>query len=454
MKLVNPPSEIRVLKTICGGNAKLASRVLNSLGDDSFFYEPTKEAWQRIRSQMKTHGEIPSWDDLCADPSISEVNRTLLRKDQQKALSGASEEKVNSTLRLIERYRQMRKLLDMSQEIMDSLEDESADVDKLLDAAGSALMSARTRADTRSKLMHFGRGNNTTQLVKDMLTGKNRPVVPTGYKAFDSVNGGILLGSLFILAANTGGGKSTMAINLAHNMTNGGNDVCIVPLEMTEDQMAARLFGLRTALDVGKISQHKLAKGEKKKVIKTYKDYVSELKENDTRLTVFAPEEDMSIEEILMLLKPYGYKIIIIDYISLLRGADDDDQAKKLGAIARFAKVFAKNNNCIVILLAQLDDKTKNIRYARAIREHANNAWFWFMPEEEQELSLIEIRQVKARNQKRFNFELVSHNASMLITDKDEKAHGKVNRTDGAKAKEEEYFDDLEEETEEDEDDD
>lgn len=441
MKLVNPQAEIQVLKTICDGERKLGSRVLNALGDDSFYYEPAREAWLRLRTQIKVHGEIPSWSALCADPALAEAHRTLLKRDAQKLLRAASPDKVNSTLRVIERYRQLRGLLQMSQEIMDSLEDESADVDKLMDAAGAQLMGVRTKADTKSKLMHFGRGNNTTNMVKGMLSGKQLPYVPTGFSGFDDVNGGILLGSLFVVAANTGGGKSTMAINLAHNMTLAGEDVCVVPLEMTEQQMTARLFGLRTAIDVGKISQAKLATGEKKKVVGTYKDYVSILKESGTRLTVFAPEEDMSIEEILMMLKPYGYRVIVIDYISLLRGADDDDQAKKLGAIARFAKVFAKNNNCIVILLAQLDDKTKNIRYARAIREHANNAWFWFAPEEEEEMSLLEIRQVKARNQKRFNFNVVSHNKSMLITD--ENPDDKVTQKPETKVAADKYMEDV-----------
>lgn len=448
MKLVNAAAEVRILKTVCGGDAKLSAQAFNGIGEETFFYEPTKEAWQRIRSLMRSHGEIPSWDDLCGDPSLSEPNRVLLKKDQQKPIRRATADKLSGTLRLLERYRQLRKLLEMSQEVMDSLEDESVDVDALMDQAAGHLVSARTRADAKSRIVHIGRGNNAKEVVRGMLNPKKQAMVPTGYKDFDDTNGGILMGSLFILAANTGGGKSTMAINLAHNMTMSGHDVCVVPLEMTEEQMLARLFGLRSGIDVGKISQHKLAKGEKKKVAGSYNTYSRELKGTETQLSVYAPEEDMSIEEILMYLRPFQHQVIIIDYISLLRGADDDDQAKKLGAIARYAKVFAKNNNCIVILLAQLDDKTKNIRYARAIREHANNAWFWYMPEEEQEISIIEIRQVKARNQKRFNFELVSHNATMLITNKDEKTREKT-RTKAEKEASDDYFEDLDEEDEE-----
>lgn len=453
MKLVNPGAEIRVLKTICDGHPKLASRILTSVGDNSFYHEPAKEAWFRLRALLKSHGEIPSWADLCADPAVSEANRSILVKDPQKPMRIAAEDKVNSTLRTIERYRQLRGLLEMAQEVIDTVEDEQADIEKLMDVAGEHLLNVRTNANAKARLLHFGRGNNTTQLMKQLLNGKNATVVPTGYKAFDSVNGGILLGSLFVLAANTGGGKSTMAINLAHNMTLASEDVCIVPLEMTAEQMTARLVGLRAELDVGKVSAHKLARGEKKKAVGSYKDYVGDLKKKDTRLTVFEPEEDMSIEEILMMLKPYKYRVIIIDYISLLRGADDDDQAKKLGAIARFAKVFAKNNNCIVVLLAQLDDQTKNIRYARAIREHANNAWFWFVSPEEADESILDIRQMKARNQKRFNFELLSYNKTMLITDVDEAHREQAQNTD-RKAKLDKHFKDLEDDAEDDEDED
>jgi hypothetical protein len=144
-------------------------------------------------------------------------------------------------------------------------------------------------------------------------------------------------------------------------------------------------------------------------------------------MTIWSPEEDYGIEEMLFMLKPYKYRVVIIDYISLLKGADGDDQVKALGRIARFAKVYAKNTNTVVVLLAQLSDEGQ-VRYARAIKEHANNLWSWHMNEEESETSILDIRQQKARNQLRFNFQLSSHNSSMRITDVD----GDLGSDDGA----------------------
>jgi replicative DNA helicase len=253
-----------------------------------------------------------------------------------------------------------------------------------------------------------------------MLYGKSKPSVPTGFRAFDERNGGILLGSLWTIGANTGGGKTAMAVNVLRNMTEfAAEDCCIVPLEMTATQTMDRLMGILTGLEVNKISQKKLSSGEKKVVKDTYRQYVATLKQNNTRYTIYEPEEDVSIEEVLLTLKPHGYKVILIDYISLLKGADGDDQWRQLGNIARFAKVFAKNNNCIVVLLCQVSEEGK-IRYAQAIAEHSNNAWIWTMPGEESETSIMDIRQIKARNQHRFNFQLLSNNLTMRITDLDE----------------------------------
>jgi hypothetical protein len=188
---------------------------------------------------------------------------------------------------------------------------------------------------------------------------------------------------------------------------------------MTATQTMDRLMGILTGLEVNKISQKKLSSGEKKVVKDTYRQYVATLKQNNTRYTIYEPEEDVSIEEVLLTLKPHGYKVILIDYISLLKGADGDDQWRQLGNIARFAKVFAKNNNCIVVLLCQVSEEGK-IRYAQAIAEHSNNAWIWTMPGEESETSIMDIRQIKARNQHRFNFQLLSNNLTMRISDLDE----------------------------------
>jgi hypothetical protein len=201
-------------------------------------------------------------------------------------------------------------------------------------------------------------------------------------------------------------------------MARRGHDVAIVPLEMTAEQMMARELGVISGVDVNRISQGKLSASERRLIKRSYASFVKELKEIGTRYSVLSPDEDVSIEEVLFSLKPYGYKVVIVDYISLLKGADGDEQWKQLAKISRFAKIWAKNTNTVVILVAQLS-KEGLVRYSGGIKENANNLWSWTAPAEISDVSILDIEQQKARNQKKFPFQIMAINAPMQYTDVD-----------------------------------
>lgn len=427
MKLLATQAELKALRTICGDYDKLSSLLLGATSKECFYYKPAAEAYRVIMTRLRDNGTTPDWTEIISDPSISEDTRKILRTS--KEIPAVSKEKVLSLVSTLEKYRKLRGIVSIAQQSLDSIEDKAVDLDEVIEALSEGLVKVRSRGDANASLHHFGKNNNTTPLIKEILYGKMKPCIPTGFKAFDDVNGGILLGSLVVIGANTGGGKTALACNLLKNMSLAGADTAIVPLEMTATQTTDRLMGILTGIDVNKISQKKLSSGEKKVVKTAYRKYVQTLKQNNTRYTIYEPDEDVTIEETLLTLKPLGYEVILIDYISLLKGADGDDQWKQLGKIARFSKMFAKTNNCIVVLLCQVSDDGL-IRYARSIAEHANNAWIWTMPGEESDTSILDINQLKARNQKRFRFQLLNNNGPMQITDMDDVATGDTDGND------------------------
>ena len=163
--------------------------------------------------------------------------------------------------------------------------------------------------------------------------------------------------------------NSAMANQLLINMASRGHDTVIVPLEMTDEECSSRVLANLAGVNVTKFLLRKVTAKEKQQVTTAYRDWVVKLKELDTRYTIYDPEEDVTIEDVLFMLKPYNYKVILIDYISLLKGVDGDDQWRQLSAVARFAKVFAKTHRVVVVLLVQVSDEGA-IRYSRAVGEH------------------------------------------------------------------------------------
>ncbi len=211
--------------------------------------------------------------------------------------------------------------------------------------------------------------------------------------------------------------NTSMAANLLRNMAEQGEDTAFVSLEMSKAQSLARLLALITGIDLAKISQRKLTDKEKKQIKKAYAKWVTERKQNNTRFSIFAPDEDVTLEDVLMSLRPYGYDVILIDYVSLLKDGDEGEQQwRSLQRVTRVAKRYAEANGILVIMLVQVNAQGL-VKYSSSMTENANNCWVWLAPKEESDVMTLDIAQLKARNQSRFNFQLSSQNSTGLITD-------------------------------------
>lgn len=419
MKLFNQDLEFTAIRSMCESPSKYKNKLVAVLQLEHFHNPTALEAATRIKTLVRTSGECPTWQDLCTDPVLRENSRKLLAKVPDRKVE--SDKNMAFLVKRLNSFYQLRKLYYLSEKINESLLKDKVDIDQLLEFSTDAIAKARARNDSNTPIYHIGRGNNSVGLLKHMLDGQAKEYVPTGFDAFDSTNGGIMYGSLMLIGGSTGGGKSSLAIALLKNMALHAESVAYVPLEMTEDETMMRLASNLSSVPLSKIIQKKVTKDERAKIIQSFRDYNAKLAKNDSRYTIFSPEEDMTADEILMMLKPYNHRVILIDYISLLKGVDGDDAWQQLGKVARMCKIYAKNNNCIIILLVQISEEGK-IRYSKAVQEHANNAWFFVATDASRDAGVMDIKQTKARNQSMFPFQLAFDPSVMQITDVDKAA--------------------------------
>jgi len=421
MKLLSQLSELTAIRGLCSTNQKVASYLLGSLREDHFHSGTGKEVFKRILAVARKTGagKAPEYDDLCTDPAISEQARKQLLKEIKGKVpkNKVVAKKLHATL---ESYRKLRVIYFHAQETIEALsENDKVDIEAMVDQMSDKITELRSNTH-EAQFYHMGAGGNMHKLVEDILLGDSEPIIPTGFKAWDDVNGGILRGSFFVIAASSGGGKSTVANQLLKNMADRGYRTCMVPLEMTARATMARTLSSMTGVEVGRIVQGKLTDSEKKKIWKQFKKEDARLVEIDARYSVFVPGEDMTLEEILFVLKPYEYDVICIDYISLLKGIDSDENSvKQLGATARAGKIFANASDTILVMCAQLTDDGK-VKYARAITENADVAWLWAYTDENRETGLLEIRTTKSRNLNPINFSLAHDYSIMRVGDVDE----------------------------------
>ncbi len=430
MKLASPRSELAVLRGLCHKEKKIAGTLMSSIDESYFYYEESREIFSAIKKHMSDSGTTPTYRLLIEDPELSDKARDHLRDSQATVTTVAEAEKA---AQILNKFRQGRGLFNLAANVNERMKASKVDIDSLLEETATAINIARSKKSTEDAFLHFGKNNNSNSTVKSLLYDDNsETIIPTGIKAYDEVSGGFARGSLVTVGANSGGGKSATANAMAINMANMGYKVLLVPLEMSKKEMTARTMANVTKTNLTKILLQRLATGERDLVYEKYRKWVTRVKRKGGRYTIFKPKEDMTIEEIMAAISAYECDVVIIDYISLLKGVDGDDMWRALGSVARYAKINAEVENRVNILLCQVSDDAK-IRYARAISEHSSNSWIWVATKESKESGLTKIEQPKSRNSLAFPFMIKLEYEFMRVSEApQDDALGSIDKKDEA----------------------
>lgn len=429
MQLYNPELETTILKAICTLNPVDAGKLLANIGNESFYDESARDAFDFIRNQSLENGQMPSWEYVTTSPDLNQSTRDFLLATNAVKVKNKSH--INKLIQSAKKYEQLRTLYFAADSVITMVSGDSVDITEATQILDEASAEIRTKiSGVREQIKHIGTGNNTLDLVNRVLNPTEIQVIPTGFKQFDERNGGLPIGDLVMGSANTGGGKTAvMAIQLLINLSK-HVPTCLVPLEMTEEQTMARVLANLAKIKIHKISSGKLTAEEKERADKAYLKFARRQKKAKTRYSIWDPGRDVDIDEVLYSLLPFGFKVIMVDYVGLLKGMDEDNQARALGAAARRAKIFAKNTGITVVLLAQLGDDGR-VRYSRAMSEHAAVAWHWLYTEKERESGIITIVPYKSRNQDPTPFDLVADFSTMSAYDATDADYVSKNDPDG-----------------------
>lgn len=394
----------------------LVSSFLLASVDESFFhYEPCKAAFNRLITVSKKRSKIISFDDLLEDPALNEEYRDILREYKKKPIK--TDQQAKELLYSLDDYRKTRHLYYMAKNIIDTLKEPEVDVEALLDETTDKLTQTRSRESMADLVFTIGHNANAEDLAEQAMSPEDEQLLKSGFTEFDERNGGLPSEGVMLLAATTSGGKSVTRMNLMKNIYKLNSvSVGTVSLEMNAKKETRRMLSNLTGIAFWKFNKKRLKKEEKDAARKAWKMFHKFGVKNNCSYSLLCPTRGLSIQQLLMLVKPYKWKVLAIDYISLLEGADAADQWKVLSTITRECKVFSAENHCLVILLAQLDSEDDRIRYSKGILEHADNAWIWnYTKQEQRDIKTLPIRQLKARDQELFSFDLKEHFEIMTV---------------------------------------
>ena len=179
--------------------------------------------------------------------------------------------------------------------------------------------------------------------------------VPTGFSDLDKMTSGLQKGDLVIVAGRPSMGKTAFSMNIAeHVAIEQGLPVAVFSMEMGAVQLAMRMLG-----SVGMLDQHRMRTGkllaedwprvthavQKMQDAKLYIDETPALSSGEVR------------SRARRLARQYGtLGLIVIDYIQLMGAASaGENRATEISEISRSLKSLAKELECPVIALSQLN---------------------------------------------------------------------------------------------------
>ncbi|ANH71736.1 replicative DNA helicase [Ralstonia insidiosa] len=179
--------------------------------------------------------------------------------------------------------------------------------------------------------------------------------VPTGFVDLDRMTSGMQGGDLIIVAGRPSMGKTAFSLNIGeHVAVEQGLPVAVFSMEMAGTQLAMRMLG-----SVGRLDQHRLRTG--RLLDEDWPRLTHAIqKMNDAQLFI---DETPALNPMELrarsrrLARQCGQLgLIVIDYLQLMSGSGNgENRATEISEISRSLKGLAKELNCPVIALSQLN---------------------------------------------------------------------------------------------------
>lgn len=256
-----------------------------------------------------------------------------------------------------------RKLLSASDDIADMAQNtQGRTVERILDEAEQKIFAIGEEG-SRLKQGFQSLSTLVVNLLDRVQELADNPVdvtgVPTGFEELDRFTSGFQAGDLIILAARPSMGKTSFAINIAeHVALNEQLPVAVFSMEMPASQLAVRIVG-----SIGRINQNNLRTGrlsdEEWPRLSEAVDRLREVSLHIDETGGLTPAELRANAR--RLARTCGGKLglIVVDYLQLMRGSGSgtsgDNRATELGEISRGLKMLAKELQCPIIALSQLN---------------------------------------------------------------------------------------------------
>ncbi|MEF8686160.1 UNVERIFIED_CONTAM: replicative DNA helicase [Comamonas sp. A-3] len=418
-----PPHSMESESSVLGGlllDNNAWERVGDLLGDGDFYRHEHKliyEAIGKLINASKPADVITVYEHLQGMGKAQEIGGLMYLNQLAQYVPSASN--IRRYAEIVRERAILRKLVTASDDIAtNAFNPQGKTVERILDEAEQKIMAIGEEG-ARNKQGFQSLDSLVVDLLDRVQEMADNPMdvtgVPTGFVDLDRMTSGLQAGDMVVLAARPSMGKTSFAVNIAeHVALNEGLPVAIFSMEMGAAQLAVRIVG-----SIGRVNQGNLRTG------KLSDDEWPRLTEAIERLRTVSLHIDetpgLSPTELRANARRLARQcgklgLIVVDYLQLMSGsgsaASSDNRATELGEISRGLKMLAKELQCPVIALSQLNRSVEqrtdkrpmmsDLRESGAIEQDADIIMFIYRDDyynkESKEPNIAEVIIGKQRN--------------------------------------------------------
>ncbi len=213
------------------------------------------------------------------------------------------------------------------------------------------------------------RGKKTIYALKDIIKDTFENIeklyekkthvtgVSTGFKDLDSLTSGLQDSDLIIIAGRPSMGKTSFCLNIAeHAAIEANHPVVVFSLEMSKEQLVQRMLASRAKVDLQNLRRGFLKDADWGRLTTA----VGTLYEAPIFIDDTAAQSVIEMRAKARRWKAeLGLKLVIVDYLQLMRGRKGDNREQEISEISRSLKAMAKELHIPVIALSQLSRMTE-----------------------------------------------------------------------------------------------
>ena len=359
-----PPHSLEAEASVLGGlllDNSAWDRVGDMLTDNDFYRYEHRQVFASVSALI--NGSRPAdvitvYEHLQSIGKAEEVGGLAYLNSLAQYVPSASN--IRRYAEIVRERSILRKLVSASDEIAtNAFNTQGREVAQILDEAEQKIFSIGEEG-SRMKQGFQSMDSLVVELldrVEEMSQNPNDITgVATGFYDFDRMTSGLQPGDLVVLAARPSMGKTALAINIAeHVALNEGLPVAVFSMEMGASQLAIRIVGSIGRIDQSRLRTGKLTADEWPRLTESIEKLRNVSLHIDETPGLTPSELRANARRLARQCGKLG--LIVVDYLQLMSGStsDGENRATEIGEISRGLKMLAKELQCPVMALSQLN---------------------------------------------------------------------------------------------------